>query len=329
MKSSHDKSVDTLRGLACLLLASYHVIGDNPSSGLRITDGWMREVNDLLALIRMPLFTILSGYVYAMRPFEAGPGGFIRGKVRRLLIPMLIVGTAFAILQAVIPGTRSVTDHWYLLHILPVAHYWFIESLFFLFLILLPLEAWGILKKPVGFAAVFGVAAMLYLIGFGTPWFSLLGTFYLMPFFLAGLAWGRFGIRELISPARAWTALAVLAVLLAVFAYGSPPERQTVAGLLVGLVGCGALLSTGWSVPALAWVGGFSYTIYLYHVFFTAGARIALTRVGIDGISVLFLSALTAGILGPILVEWMVLKIPKLTIPLLGRKPARKRPTMV
>lgn len=267
MKPPRDNSVDTLRGLACLLLASYHVIGDNPSSGLRIEEGWMREVNDLLALVRMPLFTVLSGYVYAARPFRSGAVGFVKGKVRRLLLPMLFVGTVFAIVQAVTPGTRSAVEHWYLLHLQPVAHYWFVESLFFLFLILLPLEAFGVLRKPTGFATVFGVAAILYLLGFGTRWFSLLGTFYLLPFFLAGLAWGRFGLRRALAPARAWGVLILLAGLLAVFAYGNTPERQTVAGILAGLVGCCALLSTGWSVPALAWIGGFSYTIYLYPVF--------------------------------------------------------------
>jgi hypothetical protein len=40
--------------------------------------------------------------------------------VRRLLLPLITVGTIFAIVQAVTPGANSAVDHWWLLHIVPV-----------------------------------------------------------------------------------------------------------------------------------------------------------------------------------------------------------------
>lgn len=99
--------IETLRGLACLLLVLYHVIGADASLGLRVEDGPVRWLNDGLAYLRMPLFTFLSGLVYGLRPFAGNSRAFLVGKVRRLLIPMLFVGTLFAVLQALIPGTNS------------------------------------------------------------------------------------------------------------------------------------------------------------------------------------------------------------------------------
>src|SRR5690606_6901179 len=121
-------------------LVSVHVVGIDPQAGLRVADGFMRYFNDALAYIRMPLFTFLSGVVYAYRPFGGDAGQFVAGKCRRLLLPMLVVGTLFAVAQTYTPGANDAVENWRLLHILPVAHFWFIEAIFIIFMIMIPLE---------------------------------------------------------------------------------------------------------------------------------------------------------------------------------------------
>lgn len=98
--------VDTLRGLACIMLVACHVIGLTPETGLRLHEGTLKDANALLACIRMPLITFLSGLVYAWRPFSGDWKPFINGKIRRLIIPMLVIGTTFALFQAFTPGTN-------------------------------------------------------------------------------------------------------------------------------------------------------------------------------------------------------------------------------
>ncbi len=323
MKSpaSRDITIDTLRGLACVLLVSYHVIGDNPGSGLRIVDGPIRYTNDILALVRMPLFTVLSGLVYAMRPYQAGPGKFVGGKFRRLIIPMLVVGTAFAVVQSLTPGTSATVEHWYLLHLQPYAHYWFIESLFIVFLVLLPLEHHHLIRKRLGFTIVFAASIGLHLSGFGTRWFSIYGAIYLLPFFLCGLALGRFGLRKRIRPAvAAGTLLALCFVVLGVNPEKAPAQLTPVS-LSVGLIACTALVALRWQQSLLARIGAYSYTIYLYHVFFTAATRIVLTKLGISGFPLLCSIGLLAGLIGPVLIEISVKRfLPFASIPLLGTK---------
>jgi uncharacterized membrane protein len=57
--------VETLRGIACILLVSYHVIGDTSSNGLRLPDGDLFSfVNRMFIDVRMPLFSFISGFVF-------------------------------------------------------------------------------------------------------------------------------------------------------------------------------------------------------------------------------------------------------------------------
>ncbi|MFZ4625773.1 MAG: acyltransferase family protein, partial [Rhodoferax sp.] len=162
--------IETLRGLACLLLVAYHMVGADPGNGLRLEDGPLRWLNDGLAYLRMPLFTFLSGLVYGMRPFAGNSRAFLLGKTRRLLVPMLVVGTVFAVLQANIAGTHAVAMPWYLLHIQPVGHFWFVESLFWVFLVIWALECRQWLQRLPASLGVLAAACALYLTVRGWPW---------------------------------------------------------------------------------------------------------------------------------------------------------------
>ena len=65
--------------------------------------------------------------------------------------------------------------------------------------------------------------------------------------------------------------------------YGEVAERRTYIGTTLSLTGLMTLLF--WIPPSrtLAWIGGFSFTIYLYHVFFTGGHTSGAERAGITG----------------------------------------------
>src|SRR6185437_1975062 len=65
--------VQTMRGLACLLLVAFHAIGSTGASGLHVADdSAYRLFTNLFVHVRMPVFTFLSGLVYAWRPLRAG-----------------------------------------------------------------------------------------------------------------------------------------------------------------------------------------------------------------------------------------------------------------
>jgi len=293
--------VDTLRGLACLLLVLFHVVGDTPSVGLKIPEGhWLQRVNEALAYIRMPLFSFLSGYVYGFRPYGGDAPGFVKGKVRRLLFPLLTVGTLFAVVQAITPGSNSAVDRWWLLHVVPVGHFWFLEALFIVFMVVLLLEHLRAISTAAGFTVVWCLSAVLFDYFSPPNYFAIHGAVYLLPFFLAGLACKRF---EIVQPGArllaAVTFIGSATMLMALPEFSG--HATTLPALGLGVSAAVLLLRSGWRSTHLAYVGTYSFAIYLLHVFFTAGSRIFFTKMGATDIHVLTVLGLFFGIGGPII----------------------------
>ncbi len=300
-----NQRVETLRGLACILLVTYHVIGAQPSEGLHIENGPLRVLNDGFAFLRMPLFTFLSGIVYGFRPFTGNSRAFLIGKARRLLIPMIVVGTLFALVQAAVPGTNSTVEKWYLLHILPFKHFWFVESLFWIFLLIWVLDRSQLIGKSSNFFLVWLSAAVLYLFVGGPGWFAIDGAIYLLPYFLAGLAVSRFDLQPQLDRPVLRTSLIALA-LLSMIMIGRPEpnhDLRNIWALIAGVSLCGLCLSMQLNVAWLSKIGSYSYTIYLFHVFFTAGSRIVLQSMEVNLLPLQLFGGLLVGIVGPMIVD--------------------------
>ncbi|MDP2537244.1 acyltransferase family protein [Alteromonas stellipolaris] len=312
-----DIKVDTLRGLACIFLVAYHVIGNEPSNGLKVSAGLLREINDLLECVRMPLFTFLSGMVYAIRPIRGNWQSFMKGKARRLLVPMLVVGTLFALVQSVVPETNNNIENWWLLHIYPVQHFWFVEALFLVFLLIVPLEIFKVLESKL---AVLTVIAFFLILSVGQPYpkiFAIKGFVYLMPFFLFGLFAVRFELKTL------WPMVSIalfLALMTTLYVLDTQLRGQSLIGCLVGLASCYLLLGSKLSVPVLAKIGIYSYSIYIFHVFFTAATRILITNNFSAGNVTGLTLGLISGILGPIIIFLILKNYKYLRFLFLGQK---------
>jgi fucose 4-O-acetylase-like acetyltransferase len=287
----------------------------------------------------MPLFTFLSGMVYGMRPFSGDSVAFLGGKARRLLVPMLFVGTLFALVQSLVPGTNGGETirarNWLLLHFEPVAHFWFVQALFWVFVLVWALERGRLLASPLRFAAVWLLAATVDLTAPGPYWLALGGTTYLLPYFLGGLAVTRFALVPRLRVPRVRASLAA-AALLAIVALGMPtphPDRHTLGMLVAGIALCALCISVPLEARWLARIGAASYAIYVFHVFFAAASRMALTGTGVAALPVLIVSGVAVAIVGPMLLERWASRHAATRLLLLGqplrRKLARPRPVAV
>lgn len=305
--------VQTLRGAACMLLVAYHVVGNDSLMGLRVPDdsAW-RSFAELLVHLRMPLFTFLSGFVYAYRPIQPGrEGAFAKKKLLRLWLPLITVSTLYFLIQQVAPDVnwrRPWSEMWQI-YFMPYAHFWFLQAIILIFALVGILDRFGAMRRLSGFALVFAIALALHFwLVIYPPVFSSNQALYLVPFFLAGLGANRFGTAFHWPPLKI-VCLAVFVVgmilhALAVYhLYGEVAVPRTYFATALSLAG---LLSLFWWTPpsrVLAWIGGFSFTIYLYHVFFTGGMRVALGMIGLPDLPLNFLAGCIAGIAGPIIVE--------------------------
>lgn len=315
-----DAGIETLRGIAILLLVVFHAtttLRDHAATDL----GWFGRLNDNLAYVRMPLFTVISGYVYALRPVSKERlSDFARGKARRLLLPLIFVGGGFALMRGVDWG-----DLWQV-WALPYEHFWFLQAIALVFIIVVALELGGVLQRPVGWAAALIAAGGLQIafvaaaeanpaIGEASRVFSVQGAIYLLPYFLLGV-----GLLRYSNAARhGW--LGVLAFGLVVAGYaaagaagkatgGIAPSRLSLVALCVGLGAC--FLLVRWRRPwtPLAKLGHYAYPIYLLHAFGLAFIPALTTRSTLPWPVILVLAtagSLAIGVSGQhLLSRWIV-----------------------
>lgn len=332
-KNTH---IETLRGIAILLVVMGHVIGVDGKGGMQVADDSLfRYFYDLFATIRMPLFTVISGWVYALHPVGRGETSlFLRKKVRRLLFPLIFVGTTYFLIQYLIPGTNTkapLASIWRI-YIFPYTIYWYLPALFLLFAGMAAIDARrgaDTLRKW-SLWLLLGCALCLIELTHFLPasvpnYFAFKNAFYLAPFFLAGVGLNRFHNR-LCTPyaQRIYLAGLIAGVALQQLHYFLPGAftfyQTTHVAIFIGLVSSAYFINLKLYSPFLIWLARYTYTIYLFHGFGTAGGRILLSRLGIHSSLAIFLFATLLATFLPVVAEKVLIRWKFTRICFLGKK---------
>jgi len=321
--AARDGHIDTLRGLACLLLVAYHVIGNDPAHGMHIAahDNW-RLFTELFIHVRMPLFSFLSGYVFsAFVADRAALGAAIAKKLRRLGIPLVVVSTLFYLCFGLINGTFPV-PMWQI-YILPYEHFWFLQATILIMTGLLVGSYLAGARARAFLTTLFPIACLVFIAApvFHPDIFSISSALYLLPFFLLGLLLRIWSADRRIRavPGRRIPLVVLFGLVLAML-FGLDLAqyeglnaldfgRQSALGLLFGVSTCLFLFFSQVEWGPLAFIGGYSYSIYLFHVFFTAGLRKALGLVYPAAPAELYFAlALVAGTVLPIVLHKILVR---------------------
>jgi acyltransferase len=303
-------SIQSLRGIAIILVVAAHVLGlGNRGLGLK-NDSLFLALED----IRAPLFTLIAGYVYAMAPVPKWRDypHLMKGKSRRLLLPLLTVGTVLYLMERMILGTRSGVDQiaWWRVYVFGFEHLWFLQSIFIVFVVIGILDSSGALASRRRWALITATTIILFVAVHVSPqfdFFTVSGALRLLPFFLIGYGMRRYSVFDL----RGGPALAVTVAFAIIFAFRMlmifhvfTPD-QYVDRMVAIAVGSTALIllysaRNVLQTKVLVWIGGFSMGIYLLHVFATAGTRESLEYLGLHRAWVLFIFGTVAGVAAPI-----------------------------
>jgi peptidoglycan/LPS O-acetylase OafA/YrhL len=267
-----DQKLETLRGLALLCLLTFHA-----ESG-----SWVDEhVRYSVIFVMMPLFAAISGTITGMRPLDAVSfSGFACGKLLRIGLPMICClslllvmlyawPAAFSLLYpAGPPKSVEAVVRFFMVH---PQTYWFLQAILVIFLVVGLADSRGDFSNPlILLLALAGSSVFLMTFAGVTGWLSLDGVQFLMPYFLLGFGFGRFGFLDVGKryrwPVMISALLFMVVVQLNYFVdYGMDFSQGSVLGVLGSLLLTSALFFWGGTISWLAKLGGCSYGIYLFH----------------------------------------------------------------
>ena len=279
-----DANIATLRGFAIILVVVGHIIG-----GLLLTEGGLYQFYELLKPYRMPLFTVLSGYVYALWPLSREHTGvFLGKKARRLLLPFLVYTPIFLALQVIFPTNAEVS--WSDLparYMSPAVGLWYLPALMGIFLGVALVENTTTVLRERKLASFlcFGLLLLCshWILETGLLFGWLAGMVYLLPFFVLGI-WVK-QVQGWLLASRGLKVLLLLLVLAAmatqVLGFADPAWAAVLGGskhgllyLLLSSAGVVGLFCLRWDIGLLAYIGRYSYTIFLMHSVPTVAARV-------------------------------------------------------
>ena len=315
--TSKDASIETLRGIAIVLVVAFHAIDVHlarlePGSAYAL----LPHLSFSLAYVRMPLFTVISGFVYSIRPVRRErTRAFLIGKARRILLPFFSVATLQYVLQASLPGVHHpvpLSGIWRI-YLFGFSHFWFLQAIALVFLLVALLDRAGCMDRTSGWLACLGASAALNLV---VPPIDLLGIggfTYLLPYFILGCGLNRHAdsiLRPAIVASAAAVALVGLAAqqaawfgLLDVSTHTRSPLALTV-GLCVMLV----VVRFRRKQALLARLGVYSFAIYLFHQIALAGGPRLAHLLGLHGLLVVFSWKLLLGLSLPAFVEVVLMR---------------------
>jgi hypothetical protein len=140
-------------------------------------------------------------------------------------------------------------------------------------LFVIPLTILKVVESPIGVLFVISGFLLLSLGQPYSPYFGFKGFVYLVPFFFTGYAIRYYLVDLDVNRVLASLALVALLASAVWFDYGSV---RGLRAMVLGVLFCVLIYTLKLEIPLLARVGHYSYSIFIYHVFFTAASRLVL-----------------------------------------------------
>ncbi len=278
--------VDRLKGYACFLVLFGHVIMGIRLAGIDIPK-FFGGMEKFIWSFHVALFLFLSGVVYKITgewKSKNTKTGFILYKLYTLGIPYIAFSAIYILINSLVGESNTgfaVSDILYIWKT-PVAQYWFLYALFFLFCIWTVFS--GILKN-------WQITLIVVLIGYLAPPFGIpLGSLDVVFYSALAFGIGTFVDFKSLTKLRAWAkwlivlihiVAGVVLVLLNKIEASFIKELMILFGICSSIMFISMLQCCKPVARFLDFVNKYSFQIYLLHTIFTAGTRIILLRMNI------------------------------------------------
>lgn len=312
-----DQIADMLKGYACFLVLFGHVTMGIRKCGAVNVPEMCIVLEQVIWSFHVALFMFVSGYVYQYGGGWKRKGSrirFLRNKIINLAIPYFIFSVVYIVLNSCISSTNSDFHlrNILFLHISPVAQYWFLYALVFVFVIYILLNI--IIKKP-HLIAILSVIAFLIVrvmkINIGIFDYAVAN----LPYFAFGTCFGTLSIKQKYMVKISIVVVCIHTVVVwAVESFIGDINIVVKIGLTVfGIVSSIALMNLCEKIELLKiitlFISKYSFPIYLLHTIFTSAVRIVLIHINIVSYLVHVVLGTIVGAALPIIVAVICAKL--------------------
>jgi acyl-CoA synthetase (AMP-forming)/AMP-acid ligase II len=301
------------RALCCICVVLLHVIGQQGKGGgldLPDTSRW-HALNAALEPLRMPLFVLLSGYAFrVMKGHTRRFPEHLSTLFFRVLAPTLFAIAVFAVTSNFL-GNRFSLDgpgQYLQLLYLPYAHFWFVMAL------CLMLTATYLVRRHLPAVSGYVLAALAVGLlfsphGFKPNVWAINQFIILMPFFICGYFYAA-GANWLHARMPAVIVLALSVAVASQFIDPAFGPAQEISGFLQSLSYIVLCVAFAQLLPFASVIAPYTFFIYLWHVFGTAGTRRLLDALGVESVPLMVLAGVVAGLLLPIALFHLLGRLP-------------------
>lgn len=315
--AERQKWIDRVKAFACILVVLGHFYQSMVKSRFVSESAFFLWFDQTIYLFHVPLFFICSGFLYQMsRRTESvrGRGKNIARKALNLGVPYFVFSFLIWLMKTLFSGeiNTKIGGLWETLFLFPTAPYWYLYTLFFIFLVTPTFRS----KKTA--LAGFGAALVLKILSIAGCQTGIFFVDSLMEneiWFAAGMLMRCLNWKEKMRRVNGvcYILIGAAFLLLSAWLYGanlSGPWKS----FLLSLMPCCAV--PGWmlvtenrKMPLLDGLSPYTLPVFLMHTMCAAPCRILLMKIGISHPVVQIVVGVVFSFAGPILAARLMKKL--------------------
>lgn len=316
MDRPRENWVDAVKVFACVLVVLGHFSQSMVRSGIVPENALYSWFQMTIYTFHVPLFFICSGYLYQRYSKVDSLWAWGLNVTRKALA----LGVPYVFFTAVTVGLKTLAgdsvnspadDLATTLLLEPTAPYWYLYTLFFLFVVTPTVGGGASSAVLLGVFAALKALSLLGLTG-GFP-FAVESVMGFGVWFAAGMCLQSLGWKTRLGGVASIAGLVFIPASVAVYALGLGAWAEFLVGCAacVCVVGAArALFPDGTASKVLELCARYTMPVYLMHTIFAAGLRVALSMVGISTVPVHIVAGLVVSFAGPVVAMVAMSRVP-------------------
>lgn len=304
MGKKRDYWVDNVKVVACILVVLGHFFQSMVKAKIIADSSLYQWFNTTIYYFHVPLFFICSGYLYQKYSRVDSKDSWFRNVLKKGLalgVPYFTFSTITWVLKAVFSG--SVNDQiggiGSTLFLHPTSPYWYLYSLFFIFII-----TPTFVSKKTSVIGIIVALAMKFasLVGVGTSIYAINKILTNEIWFVIGMSINWLDLNW-IKPeygAVVFVFFLILSIL---------PLDFLGLSFLLGLVACVGVVMMFYKTEGTTHLARYTMPIFLMHTIFAASLRSLLLKMGIGSATLHIALGLVISFIGPIIAAIVMSKV--------------------